>query len=83
VWLAKATGNPVVPIHLEASSHWTVGSWDRAQIPNPFATVSLAIGEPVYVLRDADDRVIEAARNELERLLAALEGQARRMVRRG
>jgi hypothetical protein len=34
-------------------------------------------------LRDADDRVIEAARNELERLLAALEGQARRMVRRG
>src|SRR5919109_203052 len=39
VWLAKATGNPVVPIHLEASSHWTLASWDRTQIPKPFAAV--------------------------------------------
>ena len=28
VWLAKATGNPVLPFHLEASSHWTAQSWD-------------------------------------------------------
>src|SRR5438876_11030079 len=24
VWLAKTTGNPVVPFHLEASNHWTL-----------------------------------------------------------
>jgi lysophospholipid acyltransferase (LPLAT)-like uncharacterized protein len=82
VWLAKATGNPVVPIHLEASSQWTLRSWDGTQIPKPFATVSLAIGEPVYVLRDADDRGVEAARSEVERRLAALEAQARRMIGR-
>src|SRR5450759_4958981 len=29
VWLAKATGNPVLPFHLEASAHWTMSSWDR------------------------------------------------------
>ena len=37
VWLAKATGNPVLPFHLEADRHWTLGSWDRTQIPKPFA----------------------------------------------
>ena len=42
VWLAKATGNPVLPFHLEASRHWTLASWDRTQIPKPFATVALS-----------------------------------------
>ena len=81
VWLAKATGHPVVSIHLEASRHWTLGSWDRTQIPKPFATVALAIGEPLYVPRDADDRAIEEARAELERRLSALAAQADQMIR--
>ena len=53
VWLAKTTGNPVLPFHLEASRHWTMKSWDRTQIPKPFATVALAIGEPLDVPADA------------------------------
>jgi lysophospholipid acyltransferase (LPLAT)-like uncharacterized protein len=73
VWLAKATGNPVVPFHLEASSHWTLRSWDRTQIPKPFATVSLTIGEPIEVARGATDDELEAARVELEVRLKALE----------
>src|SRR5262245_49805757 len=40
VWLAKATGNPVLPFHIEANRHWTLGSLDRTQIPKPFPTVS-------------------------------------------
>ena len=28
IWLAKVTGNPVLPFHLEAASHWTAPSWD-------------------------------------------------------
>lgn len=80
VWLAKATGNPVVPIHLEASSHWTLRNWDRTQIPKPFARVSLAVGEPLYVPRSADDTSVEAARLEVERRLRALEGRAQSML---
>src|SRR3989442_6874327 len=26
-WLASRTGNPLLPFHLEASSHWTIRSW--------------------------------------------------------
>ena len=80
VWLAKATGNPVLPFHLEADRHWTVNSWDRTQIPKPFATVALVVGEPIPVPRDADDVMIESARRALEARLQALEVRAREML---
>jgi lysophospholipid acyltransferase (LPLAT)-like uncharacterized protein len=76
VWLARATGNPLLPFHLEASAHWSVRSWDRTQIPKPFSTVALAVGEPMYVARDAADLQLEAARVELERRLEGLEQRA-------
>src|SRR5580692_4708864 len=72
VWLAKATGNPVLPFHLEADRHWTMKSWDRTQIPKPRATVALVVGEPFDVPRDADSAGIESARQLLERRLRAL-----------
>jgi lysophospholipid acyltransferase (LPLAT)-like uncharacterized protein len=76
VWLSKATGNPVLPFHLEASAHWTLRSWDRTQIPKPFATVAIAMGEPFTVPPDADDAAVERAREDLESRLAALERRA-------
>jgi lysophospholipid acyltransferase (LPLAT)-like uncharacterized protein len=76
VWLAMATGNPLLPFHLEASSAWTTHSWDRTQIPKPFSTVGLAVGEPLYVEPNASAEALEAARIELERRLAALEADA-------
>jgi lysophospholipid acyltransferase (LPLAT)-like uncharacterized protein len=80
VWLAKATGHPVLPFHLEASRHWTLNSWDRTQIPKPFSTVAIAIGEPLYIARDADEEAIEAGRQELEHRLRALEKRARALL---
>jgi lysophospholipid acyltransferase (LPLAT)-like uncharacterized protein len=80
VWLAKATGSPVLPFHLEADRHWTLRSWDRTQIPKPFATVALAVGEPFDVPADADDEAIERARVSLEARLAALEAHARALL---
>jgi hypothetical protein len=80
VWLAKATGNPVLPFHLEASRSWTLNSWDRTQIPKPFATVALAVGQPLEVARDSGDAEIEAARRELEVRLTTLEDRAARLL---
>ena len=76
VWLAKETGNPIVPFHLEASMHWTANSWDRTQVPKPFSTVALVIGAPLEVPRDATAEQLEASRLELERRLLALEQRA-------
>jgi len=76
VWLARRTGNPVLPFHLEASRHWTLGSWDRTQIPKPFATVALAIGEPVEVPPHTSDDGLEQARRDVEARLKGLERRA-------
>ena len=81
VWLAKTTGNPVLPFHLEADRHWTLNSWDHTQIPKPRATVSIAMGEPFDVPRDADDAGIESARVQLEDRLRALESRALALIR--
>ena len=80
VWLAKATGHPVLPFHLEADRHWTLGSWDRTQIPKPFATVSIAMGEPFDVPDDADEAGIESARLLLETRLRMLEERAHQLL---
>src|SRR5207247_1580138 len=47
IWLAKATGNPIIPFHIEADRYWTATSWDRTQIPKPWSNVAIAIGEPM------------------------------------
>jgi lysophospholipid acyltransferase (LPLAT)-like uncharacterized protein len=80
VWLAKATGHPVLPFHLEADRHWTLKSWDRTQIPKPYATVAISMGEPFDVPADADAAGIEFARQLLEGRLRALEPRALRML---
>jgi lysophospholipid acyltransferase (LPLAT)-like uncharacterized protein len=80
VWLAKATGHPVLPFHLEADRHWTLNSWDRTQIPKPYATVAISMGEPFDVPADADAAGIESARQLLEGRLRELEPRALRML---
>jgi len=80
VWLAKTTGNPVLPFHLEASRHWSLRSWDRTQIPKPFATVALVVGAPLEVPADSDDAGIERMRQLLESRLAELEARAHAIV---
>jgi lysophospholipid acyltransferase (LPLAT)-like uncharacterized protein len=80
VWLAKASGHPVVPFHCEADAYWTLRSWDRTQIPRPFATVAVSIGEPIYIPRDAGEAAVEQARQRLDQSLFALEGRTRAML---
>jgi len=80
VWLAKATGNPVLPFHFEADRFWTMNSWDRTQIPKPFATIALAVGEPFEVSGDSTDDGLEIARLELEARLRALEARTLEMI---
>ena len=76
IWLAKVTGNPVLPFHLEAARHWTAPSWDASQVPLPFSRISLVVGEPLWVPGDADTAMLEAKRLELERILGTLEHRA-------
>ena len=82
VWLARATGNPILPFHLEAERAWTLDSWDRTQIPKPFASVALVVGEPMAVATDATDEQLESTRVMLESRLGELERRARELITR-
>jgi len=80
IWLAKATGNPIIPFHIEAGRYWTANSWDRTQIPKPWSTVAIAIGEPMEIAADVDEAGIEAGRQDLESRLRTLEARAASMI---
>ena len=80
VWLAKATGQPLLPFHSEAASSWTLKSWDRTQVPKPFTTVALAIAEPMYVPRGADDAALEEWQQRLQQSLAACRTQCAELL---
>ena len=72
VFLAGATGQPILPFHIEASRAWTMNSWDRTQVPKPFARVGVAIGAPIEV-PDTTDSTVEARSDHLQHTLHELE----------
>jgi len=80
VWLAKVTGNPIIPFHLEANRHWTLKSWDRTQIPKPFARVALAFAPPIQIASDSGDAALDEANQRLEAALAACERRCMELV---
>jgi lysophospholipid acyltransferase (LPLAT)-like uncharacterized protein len=72
VLLAKKTGNPIMPFVTECSRFWTVGSWDRLQIPKPFTRAKLIIAKPIYVEANADEEQVKQKLNELQLSLDAM-----------
>lgn len=81
IWLASATGHPILPFHIEADSSWTAKSWDSAQVPRPFSTLGLVIAEPLLVPGSEAD--LEEHRGRLERTLFDLEEIASRLAKPG
>jgi lysophospholipid acyltransferase (LPLAT)-like uncharacterized protein len=80
LWLARATGQPILPFHIEAASAWHVNSWDRALVPRPFSRVAVAVGPPFFVDAASDDGALEQRRQDLEAELQRLEQRATAML---
>ncbi len=72
VWLAAATGLPLVPLSLAADRAWRVPSWDRTLIPKPFSRIVIAAGEPIHVPGQALEEDLEFSRILLQKRLNAL-----------
>jgi lysophospholipid acyltransferase (LPLAT)-like uncharacterized protein len=70
--LAKKTGNPILPFSVEAEKFWTIGSWDKLQIPKPFTRARFFYAEPIFVANNANDEEIEKKREELQNKLDEL-----------
>jgi len=76
VWLAGATGAPLLPCHAECERSWELRSWDRTQIPRPFSRVHAVIGAPIALPRGMSDEAQAEACRDLEAVLETLRRRA-------
>ena len=56
-----------------------MNSWDRTQIPKPFARVGLAIGQPIAI-HDTQDTTIDRGVQQLQDTLYELERRAQQII---
>ena len=70
--LSRMTGAAVIPVSNSARPRRIFSSWDRFQIPGPFAKIVVAYGEPFVVPSDSDRGMREESRLRLERALGEL-----------
>ncbi len=70
--LAQLSGAPVLPVGAVIRRKKELRSWDRFQVPWPFARCELSFGKPIYVDRAATEEERERARRELEAELRRL-----------
>jgi lysophospholipid acyltransferase (LPLAT)-like uncharacterized protein len=82
VLLAKKTGHPILPFSITPSRYWAANSWDGFQVPMPFTHARVTIAEPIFVPADADDAVLKAKRDELQRALDGINARGQEWRRR-
>jgi lysophospholipid acyltransferase (LPLAT)-like uncharacterized protein len=70
--MAQMTGLPVVPVSYHLSWKYRLKSWDRFQIPIPFASVEVFLGEPLEIPRELNSEAREAVRIELVRRMMSI-----------
>jgi len=67
--LAQVTGLPIIPYSCRLNWKIRVKSWDRFQIPLPFARCKITFGQPIRVPRDVSEARRTELTSELQRAL--------------
>ena len=70
--LAQVTGLPIVPASFNLNRKLRFKSWDRFQIPLPFARCEVFLERPIRVPREASDAQREVLRRQLEETLKGI-----------
>jgi lysophospholipid acyltransferase (LPLAT)-like uncharacterized protein len=73
VLAGRNSGAPLIPWGCHASPSITLRNWDRTMIPKPFAKITVAFGDPIYVPDDAGREECLKIRESVDRKMAALE----------
>ena len=72
IFLAQKSGAAVLPMNLEYSRCWRLGSWDRFIVPRPFAKVRVLINRPHNVKSTTTPEEFEGERLALQNAMMAL-----------
>jgi lysophospholipid acyltransferase (LPLAT)-like uncharacterized protein len=70
--LAQVTGLAIIPAAYNLKWKIRMKSWDRFQIPLPFARITARFGEPLRIPRDISDEEKESLRLELQKRIVKL-----------
>lgn len=69
---AQLTGQPIVPVSYHLNWKIRLNTWDRFQVPLPFARCDITVGKVLRVPREASDAEREKLRQQLEAELRAI-----------
>ncbi len=69
---AQITGLIIVPVAYHLNWKYQIKSWDRFQVPLPFAVCEITVGRPLRVPREATSPEREALRQQLENALRSI-----------
>lgn len=81
ITMAQKSGCALVPIGCASRPRIVMKSWDRMEIPFPFAKSLMLFGEPLYVPSDATAEEAEAIRVKLQSEMRRLQDEADRKLR--
>lgn len=70
--LAQVTGLPIIPFSYRLNWKIQIRSWDRFQVPIPFASCELRAAEPIAIPRNAGDEERERLRAQLEECMSSM-----------
>jgi lysophospholipid acyltransferase (LPLAT)-like uncharacterized protein len=76
VKIAQASGRPIYPMAIATSRRYEFDNWDRTTINLPFGRGAGVTGAPIHVPADANDEVLELARQAVEQSLNAITARA-------
>jgi lysophospholipid acyltransferase (LPLAT)-like uncharacterized protein len=72
IFLAQKSGALVLPMNLEYSHCWRLGSWDRFIIPQPFSKVRVLISRPHHINPTGTPEEFEAERLRVQEAMMSL-----------
>lgn len=78
--MAKKTGAALVPVGSSARRAWYAPTWDRYMVAKPFSKSVFVFGDPIYVPADANDKAVEAIRQQLEQAIHETQAKAEAIV---
>jgi lysophospholipid acyltransferase (LPLAT)-like uncharacterized protein len=65
-YLARKSGNPVVPFNVSAEKKWVMRSWDHFQIPKPFSRAVVLIGDPIWIDANASEQEVRVLEERIQ-----------------
>ena len=74
VRMASETGVKLIPVAINYSSYWELKSWDKFQIPKPWAKITYVIGEALHIPGELTEEEVEQWREELRKKLNLISG---------